>query len=182
MPMSEQYSEDELQWRKALEQYQHAATDIMSVLVTACRENRPMAAANIAHQLTESGNEDLVCLVLGQLTSRIVKAERQAQEAHGPLLTPQEIGVSPEDMTPATWQVAVGDQLEAARKDDDHELWAKMAVDGQIQALLYDLTEQGGPLELNKLLIGMLLVEQQTLALMAAEMLRRLVIHARGRS
>jgi hypothetical protein len=85
-------------------------------------------------------------------------------------------------MTPATWQVAVGDQLEAARLDNDHELWAKMAVDGQINALLYDLAEEGGPLELNKLLVGMLLVEQQTLALMAAEMLRRLVIHARGRS
>lgn len=179
--MTEPYSEDDLEWaRKIMAQYQAAATETMLALVASCRQNKPEVAASVAHTLTEKGDEHLLMMVLGQMTTQIVKAQRQAKESHGPMLTPQEIGVDPEALKPSTWQVGMGDQLDAAVQDGDYRLWAKMAVDGQIQALLEDQAAGMEP-DLDRILTGMLLLEQQSVVTIAAEMLRRLVIHAQER-
>lgn len=159
--------------RRVWEQLADAAAGIAQRLVKSCRENDGDTAALIATQLQTAPDANLAMLVLGQLTTRLVAAERRASETHGPLATPEDMGISADELVPTPWQSAVADQLDAAAKDNDYRLYARTAVDNQIKCIYID-REGGNNHDWEAMFRGMLLVDHQTLVVLATEMLHRL--------
>lgn len=150
-----------------------AAGGIAQRLVQCCRENDGETAALIATQLKAQPDSNMLMLVLGQLTTRLVTTQAQATQAHGPLITPEQLGYTPENMEPAPWQRASFDQLTAAAKDNDYRLYARMAVDNQLKSLATDRANGDIP-TWEAIFHGMLMVDQQTMVVLCTEMLYRL--------
>jgi len=167
-------NEDDLEYAKRLwASIGETAAVITQRLVKSCRENDGVTAALIAAQLKSQPESSLLAMVLGQLTTRLVSAETRAAAAHGPLVTPQDMGLGPEALEPEPWQQAVADQLDAAAKDNDYRLYARTAVDNQLKSLEWD-REAGNDHDWDAMFRGMLLVDQQTMVVLATEMLYRL--------
>lgn len=171
--MSEQpYSDADLAWAmRVMAQYQHAAKGLMEQLLDSYRGSKPEVASQIARDLMLSQNTHVLLMLLGQLTMRVAKAEKLAQEAHGPMVTVAELGYTPEEAKPDLWQTAAQDQIEAASAAGDHRLAARLAVDGQVRSTAEDLAKG---YDFDHLLRAMGLMPQPMLVLVSAEMLHRL--------
>lgn len=171
--MSEQpYSDADLAWaRVTMGLYQKGAKLLCEKLITAYRDNTPEVVSQIAQGLMAERNAHILLMLLGQLTMRVVNAERLAQEAHGPMVTAAELGYTPEDAKPDLWQRAAQDQIEAASQAGDHRLAARLAVDGQVRSTAEDLAKG---FDFDHVLRAMGLMPQPMLVLVSAEMLYRL--------
>ena len=171
--MSEQpYNEADLAWaRVTMGLYQKGAKLLCEKLISSYRDNEPEVASQIAQGLMAERNTHILLMLLGQLTMRVVNAERYAEEAHGPMVTAAELGYTPEDAKPDLWQTAAQDQIAAAAEQGDHRLAARLAVDGQIRSTAEDLAKG---FEFEHLLRAMGLMPQSMLVLVSAEMLLRL--------
>jgi hypothetical protein len=166
-------NEDDLAWaKKTLDQLSEAASGITQRLVQSCRDGDGQAAAMITAQL-RTQPDSLLVLVLGSLTTRLVNAEQRASQAHGPMVKPEDMGIGPEDLIPAPWQQAVADQLQTAAAHNDYRTYARMGVDNQLKSIAVD-KETGHEYDWEALFRGLLLVDHQTLIVLATEMLYRL--------
>jgi hypothetical protein len=71
------------------------------------------------------------------------------------------------------WQQAVADQLQTAAAHNDYRTYARMGVDNQLKSIAVD-KETGHEYDWEALFRGLLLVDHQTLIVLATEMLYRL--------
>ena len=161
--------------RAEFAKYQTGGTALAQSLVKSCRDNDSGTAAEIAQKLMDNGDVLLLMMVLGQLTVRTVRAERRANQAHGPLIEGDDL----DGAEVPVWQVGVADQLNAAANDNDHRAFAKTLVDAQIKALKSDAAEND--LDFNDeetyeaVLRGLMMLNHSTLLICAAEMTTRLM-------
>lgn len=174
MSMSQPYNEDDVAWaKKMLAQNLATAVDVAQKFVDTCRDDNPQAAAYMAKQLHEADTADMLMLVIGQLTMRVVNTERRAEEAHGPLLTADEVGLTQEQMKPHVFQTAIHDQMQAALDEKDYQLYAQIMVDGLVRSLVAGF-DAGEELEWGSLVRTVMLISQDSLTLATAEMALRL--------
>lgn len=169
--MTEPTEQDMAAARLVMEKYRHAAGEAVKLIKKACEEDNPQAGAYLAQQVHTVNDVNFLMMVLGQLATQLVMAERRANDANGPMITPAEMGFDPKPQMP--WQVAVTDQLGGAAEQGDNEAFARIAVDAELQGLEYD-ESQGQVIDFDYLLRSQLLLDRSSLMVTAAEMLRRL--------
>lgn len=161
--------------RALFAQYQFAARQAAQLLVEACRENKPEGGAQVVQQIFDKNDIAFTMLVFGQLATFVVAAEIRAKDSHGPLVTPAEAGIDPDvtTMAQAAFITAIEDQMTTAVEAGDMPVAAQIAVDGHLRAFDVDARD-GHTVDFHHLWKAMLQVNQNVLALEAAEMLRRL--------
>lgn len=161
--------------REVMAGLQTKALEFTQRLVDSCLAGDGEAASYVAQELFQAQNPYLLMLTLGQLTIRSVKADRRAAEAHGPLLTPEDVGHHVDSREMPVWSVGVHDQMRAAVDHGDYRTFAITAVDGQLRAIGMDVAESG-EVNWDSLVRGMMLIDQNTLTVIAAEALYRLAV------
>lgn len=164
------------EWDKALkmvEKYREPAEAMVSELLDACRVEDALTGSRVTMRLHQANDIRLLMMVLGGLSARVVVAERLARQAHGPLVEP----LSDEDISDSEpWATSALDQMKAAVAAGDFRTFAATAVDSQIKALIQDRQTFGAEdVDLGHVMRSMLMVDQQTLALVAAEAVMRLL-------
>lgn len=164
------------QWAKAqetVERYQEYSDMLVGDLLEACRKDDALRGSVITAAIHRRGDVNLLMMVLGGLSAYAVNAENAAMKAHGPLIQPDEDkgGVLNEP-----WATSAVDQMKAAASNNDYATFGSLAVESHIKALIHD-REHYGPdsIDLPRVVRAMMMIDQQTLSVLAAEALLRLL-------
>lgn len=144
---------------------------LTSSLVEARRRNDPESGSQVVEAIWNAQDPSLLTLVMGNLASLVVMLEQRANNAHGPLLDRDSV-IFDGEATPA--MTAASDQMNAAAKEGDYRAFAVAAVDGQVNALRYDIDNPKYDVNLEHVLLAMQLLDQTSVCLIAAEALLRL--------
>jgi len=170
--MTAPFSHDDMAWAQHLMgKYQLNAQRIIRDLRAAYEAQDSAALAFIVRQLHDQNDLYLLNQLIGTLTALVAKSERAALEAHGPLSTRADAGFpDSEGSRPETWQVGHFDQCQAAIDEGDWEKYGKLALDGMIRSADNDNDSEWG-----YCFRVMSTLDQQTLTVLAAEMMSRLL-------
>ena len=167
---------DERAAQEQVARYGPRAAQIVAELIESCQANDHRKGGQLCTEMHAEPN--LLLLVVGLLTSTVVKLSGGHTPSDGPIATPEELGM-PADYQPETWQVGLADQLEAAAANNDIDTFAAVAVDGQIRSMHNDLRDQienGGEFPTTQQLMrAFLVMDRGALITVGAEMLRRLL-------
>ncbi len=158
------------------------AVTLVHRLLVSCRARNGEAGSEVARELHGRSDPYLLMMVLGQLAVKVVELERTLAleravaeaPSHTDLPTAEDLGFTPEELKPETWQIGVQDQLQAAMEAGDSALFGKMAVDAQLRSAREDKAE-GRETGLAYTQRCMALVHPVPMAVIAAEMLHRLI-------
>lgn len=164
-------SEPPEELRAQAAEWQQRAQATVDMLIKAARENNGQAGWSLASQIYHADNEFFLAMIIGNLTMRVVNTERRADQAHGPLVTPAEQGVTLPPMP--IWATSMADQIAAAVQNSDYKAFAEIAVDANLRAYTVD-EKDGNTVDLDHTLRSMLVLDHQSAVLIAAEALRRL--------
>lgn len=147
------------------------AQEIVNELLACYMHNDHHHGGRLVREMYEE--PDKLMLVIGLLTTAVVKG------VTGPLATPEQLGIDDTE-EPEPWQTGVSDQLQAASQNQDLEVFARVALDAQIQAATSDFKrffrETGQYPDTGHLLRALLILDRITVMALAAESLRRLVM------
>lgn len=169
---------DDEQWEKArqtVEQYQPYADELVSELLDACRKNDSLRGSLVTTSIHRRGDIKLLMMVLGGLSGYAISAEKSAIRAHGPLITPEE-GDADNSLASEPWATSAVDQMKAAASNNDYTTFGSLAVDSHIKALIHDKSNYGeDAVTLPHVVRAMMMIDQQTLSVLAAEALLRLM-------
>lgn len=160
--------------RAAMEARLESAEAIVSELLRIYRHGKPAEAAYVVQRMADTHDLQLLMLVIGGMMSRLIATERRADEAHGPLLTAAEQqGVTQESATElGPWAVSIADQMQAAVEAQDYQAAATIAVNGSLMAWRQDFPT--GAIPFDYVMRSMLQLNQQNVAMCAAEAMRLL--------
>lgn len=156
--------------REILMQYAQVSEKTAVAFLAARRENDPQRAAAIVQHVFDQQDVNLTFLVLSYLANTVICMEPAKPEG-APLSSLEKMGLDP---NPRPWHVGVTDQIEAAAEAGDAQVLANLLVDGQMRALREDAAE-GVPTDLQQVMKAVVLMTQETLCIVAAEALRRLL-------
>lgn len=162
---------------RMVEKYQESSDQLVDELLDACRVSDSSRGAAVTVRLHQAHDVRLLMMVLGSLSAKTVLAERAAIRAHGPLVTPEDFGVSRSDVAVTEpWATSAVDQMRAAVQNGDYASLGQTIVDSHIKALIYD-RENSGPesITLGNVVRAMMMHDQQTVSVLAAEALLRLL-------
>lgn len=166
------------QWAKAkatVERYQEYSDELISELLEACRKEDALKASIITASIYRRGDVNLLMMVLGGLSAYAVNAEKAAMRAHGPLIQPENTEDYDGPMS-EPWATSAVDQMKAAASNNDYSTFGSLAVDSHIKALLHDKEHYGrDSITLPHVVRAMMMIDQQTLSVLAAEALLRLL-------
>lgn len=157
--------------QRQISQYGERAKEIVNELIACAVNDDHYSGGLLVREMYQE--PDKLMLVIGLLTTAVVKS------VNGPLATPEQLGVDA-DAQPETWQVGVGDQLQAAAEERDVEQFARIAVDAQIKASVNDFKNYheatGQYPDAGHIMRALLMLDRVTVMALAAESLRRLVM------
>lgn len=152
-------------------EWQQRAQYTVDLLVKAARESKGSEGWHVVEQIYHADNQFFLAMIIGNLTMRIVNAERRAEQSHGPLVTLEEQGLQMPEMP--MWATTLSDQMAAAIEHGDYKAYATMAVDANLRAYAMDV-EAAMDVDYDYILRSVLVLDQHSTALLAAEALRRL--------
>lgn len=154
-------------------EYQDSANSLVSDLLDACARNDAVKGGAVTATVFYSRDINLLMMVLGTMSARVVNAENMARNAHGPLVTPEKYEI---DSPMEPWATGMLDQLRTAADNGDFHTFGRMAVDAHIKALISDRKNYGEhSVDLAHIVRAMMMIDQQTLSVIAAEALLRLL-------
>jgi hypothetical protein len=165
------------QWPRAMalvDQYQKPADDLVNELMDACRVGDSTRGSIVTATVFHARDINLLMMVLGGLSAKAVMAEQAAQKAHGPLIQPEDVGIT--ELPPdEPWATSAMDQMRTAASLGDYETFGSTAVDSHIKALIHDRNHYGDEsITLPHVVRAMMMIDQQTVSVLAAEALLRL--------
>lgn len=166
------------QWAKAkatVQKYQPYADKLVADMLEACRKGDSLRGSLITTSIHRRGDINLLMMVLGGLSAYAVHAEKAAMAAHGPLIQPDE-NVDYDGPMSEPWATSAVDQMKAAASNNDYSTFGSLAVDSHIKALIHDKEHYGvESITLPHVVRAMMMIDQQTLSVLAAEALLRLL-------
>jgi hypothetical protein len=154
---------DPLGAAEQLRLYGRRALEITQELVDACRANDHHRGGELCREMVNT--PDLLLLVVGCLTTTIVNSG----------LAPPSVPEGAEELAP--WEIGAVDQMEAAVEQGDFNGFAQICVDTQLRTYLNPIRDMGvEPPDAAAMASGLMRLNQQSTAILAAEALRRLLM------
>lgn len=159
--------------KETVDRYQDYADALIAELLDSCRKQDATRGGIVTLTIHKADDLNLLMMVLGGLSAYAIGAEKSAVAAHGPLIPPEQVDANGPMSEP--WATSAVDQMKAAASHGDYTTFGNLAVESHIKALIHDKEHYGeDSITLPHVVRAMMMIDQQTLSVLAAEALLRL--------